>query len=211
MADTTAAETGGSDDKSGTRFEAIIATLLGLAAILVAVASYQGSLRDGDSIKAFNEGIRAVNDSNGWFTEATQKASRDQGLFLEYAKAAQAEDGDLATYLKEAIMDENLRGAVKEWEDDDTNEIATPLDAPKYETPEAAEGERLAKLTDRKFAEARALDEEGDQYNLVGVIVASSLFFLGIAGVVRSKKTRLFGTVLGAATLVGSFGIWLTI
>lgn len=193
------------------RFEAVIATLLGLAAILVAVASYQGSLRDGDSIKSFNEGIRSINDANGFFTEATQTVSRDQTLFLEYAKAAQSENGDLAEYLKAAIMDDNLRGAVKEWEDDKTDEIATPLDAPSYEVPQQAEAERLVKKTDSEFAQARDLDGEGDEYNLVGVIVASSLFFLGIAGVVRSPRTRLIGTVLGAATLVVSTGIWLTI
>uniref|UniRef100_UPI003569A20D hypothetical protein n=1 Tax=Paraconexibacter sp. TaxID=2949640 RepID=UPI003569A20D len=178
------------NDTHRDRFEAIIATLLGLAAILVAVASYQGSLRDGDSIKSFNEGIRSINDANGFFTEATQTAGRDQALFLEYAKAAQSDNADLASYLKEAIMDDNLRGAVDAWENDKTDEIATPLDAPEYEVPQQNEAERLVKVTDRQFATARSLDEEGDKFNLVGVIVASSLFFLGIAGVVRSRRTR---------------------
>ena len=85
-------------DKNDThrqRFEAIIATLLGLAAILVATASYQSSLRDGESIKSFNEGIRSINDANGYFTDATQATARDQALFLEYAKAAQSDNADL--------------------------------------------------------------------------------------------------------------------
>ncbi len=199
------------NDTHRQRFEAIIATLLGLAAILVAVASYQGSLRDGDSIKSFNEGIRSVNDANGFFTDATQATARDQALFLEYAKAAQSDNADLGAYLKEAIMDDNLRGAVEEWENDKSDEIATPLDAPSYAVPQQDEAERLVKQTDRQFATARALDEEGDTFNLVGVIVASSLFFLGIAGVVRSRRTRLIGTVLGATTLLVASGIWLTI
>lgn len=193
------------------RLETVIATLLGLAAVLVAVTSYQGSLRDGDSIKSFNEGIRAVNDANGFFNEAVQTASRDQALFLEYAKAIQGDDADLAEYLKTAIMDETLQGAVKEWEDDESNEIPTPLEAPSYGVAAQAEGEKLAKVTDAKFAEARTLDEEGDDFNLVGVIVASSLFFLGIAGVADAWRTKLATAGLGLVTFVASFGLWLAI
>ncbi len=193
------------------RFEGLIATLLGLAAILVAVASYQGSLRDGDSLKSFNEGIRSINDANGFFTEAVQTSSRDQALFLEYAKAAQSDNSDLAEYLKGAIMDDNLRGAVDEWENDETDEILTPLDAPSYAVPAQEEGERLTALTNRQFAEAKALDGEGDDYNLVGVIAASSLFFLGIAGVANSLRTKLVGTGLGLVTLLVSTALYITV
>ena len=193
------------------RFEPIIATMLGLAAILVAVAGYQGSLRDGDSIKSFNEGIRSINDANGFFNEAVQTVSADQALFLEYAKAGQEGNEDLAAYLKGALMSETLVAAVDEWEADETNEIATPLDAPSYTVEAQTEGERLTALTDRQFATARDLDGEGDDYNLVGVIVASSLFFLGIAGVVRSPRTKIAGTVLGAVTLIVAAGLWVAV
>jgi len=193
------------------RLEILIASLLGLAAILVAVAGYQASLRDGDSVKSFNEGIRATNDANGFYNEASQTFGRDQSLFLEYAKAAQdPKQADLGTYLHDAIMDDNLRGAVDEWQADDSG-IATPLDAKSYAVPEQDEAERLSKVTDHKFAEARALDDEGDKYSLVGVIVASSLFFLGIAGVMSSIRTKIVGTAAGAISLAVAFGIWLTI
>ncbi len=58
--------------KTRSRFELVIALLLGLAAVLTAVASFQGALRSGDSLKAFNEGIRSVNDANGYYNEAAQ-------------------------------------------------------------------------------------------------------------------------------------------
>lgn len=197
--------------KTRGRFELIIALLLGLAAVLTAVASYQGALRSGDSLKAFNEGIRAVNDANGYYNEAAQVVSRDQALFLEYAKAAQSENADLTAYVKGALMDDNLRAAVEDWENTEDDEVLTPLDSDKYEVPQQAEAERLTKKTDQKFNEARALDDEGDQYDLVGVIVASALFFLGIAGVVTSMRIKFFATILGSVTLVVSFVMWLAI
>lgn len=193
------------------RIEIAIAALLGLAAILVAVAGYQSTLRDGDSIKAFNEGIRSTNDSNAFFNEAVQTATRDQSLFLEFAKATQEDNSDLAQYLYENVMDDNLRGAVDEWQKDESNEIGSPLEAPAYALPQQTEGERLTKVTDRKFTEARALDDEGDQYSLVGVIVASALFFLGIAGVMSSMRTKVVGTAAGSISLLVAFAIWLTI
>ena len=198
-------------ESNGSRLEIVIATLLGLAAVLVAVTGYQAALRDGDSIKSFNEGIRSTNDANAFFNEAVQVVNRDQGLFLEFAKASQEDSEELAQYLLTNIMDENLQVATNEWLEDESNEILTPLEAPSYELPQQAEAERLTDETDRQFAEAVRLDNEGDDYGLVGVIVASSLFFLGIAGVMRSRTIKLAGTALGAVTLVVSFGLWLTV
>jgi len=77
--------------------------------------------------------------------------------------------------------------------------------------PAQGEAERLEKLTDRQFVEAKGLDDEGGRFNLVGVIVASSLFFLGIAGVMRNMRTKIIGTVLGAASLIASIAIYATI
>ena len=192
------------------RLEIAIAILLGLAAVLTAVVGFQGSLRDGDSIKSFNEGIRASNDANGFYNDASQTFGRDQQTFLEYAKAVQSGDDDLTTYLHDGIMDDNLRAAVDDWAKPE-NDIASPLDSDLYKTPDADQGEKLAKETDQKFAEARALDDEGDKFNLVGVITASSLFFLGIAGVMSARRTKLAGVSLGAITLVVSIVMWLTV
>lgn len=200
------------NERNRGRMEVIIATLLGLAAVLTAVAGYQSALRGGDSIQSFNDGIRSTNDANAFYSEATQTVSRDQALFLEYAKAAQdPKTAELSQYLKATLMDENLSKATDEWQDDETDKIATPLDAPSYAVPQQDEAERLSKLTDRQFNEARALDDEGDQYDLVGVIVASSLFFLGIAGVMSSFRIKLVGTALGTGTLVAATAIWLSI
>lgn len=193
------------------RFDPYIAVLLGLSAILVAVSGYQATLNDGDSIKAFNEANLSTSNANGFYNEAVQVNSRDQALFVQFAAATQQDDDSLATYVYEKLMDENLRVATDEWSEDETDEIASALEAPSYEVPQQAEAERLEKLAGKQFAEAKSFDKKGDDYSLVGVIVATSLFFLGIAGVMQSPRIKLAGLALGTATLVGAFGMWLTI
>jgi hypothetical protein len=193
------------------RLDLLIATLLGLAAILTAVASYQATVKDGQMTDSYNIGIRATNDANAFFGEAFQTVARDQALFLDYAAAAQQENADLAEYLENAIMDDNMRAAVKEWREDEADELATPFDAPAYELPAQAEAERLTEVTEQRFAQARQRNEKGDRYTLVGVIVATSLFFLGIAGVMPALRTKLVATGAGAITLVVAFGLWLTV
>jgi hypothetical protein len=200
-----------STSKKRDRLEAMIAILLGIAAVFVAVAGYQSALRNGDSIDSFNQGIRSINDANTFFNQAVQKQTTDQALFLEYAKATQDGNDTLRTYLRRNIMDPNLRAGLREWENDATDKVLSPLTADAYQIPEQAEGERLEKLTNRQFETARALDNKGDRFDLVGVIVASSLFFLGIAGVMRNMRTKIVGVSLGAATLIAGFAMWLTI
>jgi hypothetical protein len=192
------------------RLDLVIATLLGLAAVLIAVASYQATLKDGEMTDSYNQGIRATNDANGFFGEAFQTTARDQALFLDFAQAAQQENAELAEYLQSAIMDDNLRAAVEEWQEDG-NEAATPFETEAYELPAQAEAERLTEETERQFAQAREHNETSDRYTLVGVIVVTSLFFLGIAGVMPALRTKLVATGAGAITLLVAFGLWLTV
>lgn len=188
-------------ESSTSRLETLLAVLLGLAAIITAFAAYNASLKDGDTIKAYNQGIRSITDANGYYNEAIQQVNRDEGVFIQFATAAFEDNLDLRDYLREGLMDDNLRGAVKEWEDTD---LISPIEAEAYEVPAQAEAEKLEKQTNAKFAEAQVLDDSGDRYELAGVIGAVSLFFLGIGGVFRSARMKVTATAIGAAVLVVS-------
>lgn len=190
------------------RLETLLAVLLGAAAIITAFAAYNASLKDGDTIKAYNQGIRSITDANGFYNQALQQVNRDEGVFIQFATAAFEDNLDLRDYLREGLMDENLRGAVKEWEDSD--DLASPIDAEAYQVPAQAEAETLEKRTNERFAEAQTLDDSGDRYELAGVIGAVSLFFLGIAGVFRSTRMKLTATTIGAVVLVVSAGMTLS-
>jgi hypothetical protein len=175
------------------RWEIMIASLLGLAAIATAFAAYQAELKDGDSIKNFNEGIRSVSDANQAYLEGNQQFVQDQGLFLEYAKAANNDDPDLAEYMKTLMSKELVAGI--DWWQNTKNDADTPFvdENPKYSIPAYATGEELTKKTDAQFKSAKQLDEDGDRFTLITVILAATLFLYGIAAVSKNHTVR-YGT-----------------
>jgi hypothetical protein len=82
-----------------------------------------------------------------------------------------------------------------------------PIDSEYYELPAAAEAERLEAQADDKFAEANANDEKGDNYSLVTVLLATSLFLYGVAAVSHARNVKLgtagAGLAIFLASLVG--------
>jgi hypothetical protein len=193
------------------RLELWLAALLGVAAIATAFAAYQGALKSGDSIKEFNHGIRSINDANTFFTQSNQLVARDQQLFLEYAKAKYEEKDDLARYIRVTLMEPNLRAGLREWERSGDDGPLTPLDAKAYKVEDADEGTRLEKQTNRQFDEAARLDDRGDRYDLITVILAVALFFFGIAGVLRVFRTKLVLAAMGSVVLIGGLVMLATV
>ena len=190
--------------RDSNKFEIIVASLLGLAALLTAFAAYRGEIHSGDSIKAYQEGIRSVSDANQQFVEGNQQYAFDSQLFLEFVKATQADDVDLATYLQDDLMEEPLKSSLKEWSDMGDDGPATPLLLDSY-VPEAyVQAVKLEEQTAQKFELARTEDDIGDKWVLVTVFLASSLFLLGIAGVGRVRTIRIGSLAAGSLVLLVS-------
>lgn len=184
----------------GDRFDVVLAVLLGLAAVATAFAAYKAELRDGDSIKAFNEGIRATDKASQQTTEGNQQFAQDQAQFLEYAKAAQQDDTELVAYLRTSLMSEELVAGIEWWEND-KGDANTPFvdENPKYAIAAYGEAERLDKQAGQRFEEAVDKDDEGDRYTLITVILATALFLYGIASVARVTTVKLGTAAAGAA------------
>lgn len=196
------------------RFEVLIATLLGLAAALTAFAGYKASTFDGETLKAFQVANRTVSDANTFYTQGNQTTAEDHTLFTEYAKANFAKQEELSDYL-ETLMRPELVAAIRWWEDPANEATAgeTPFgdENPKYEVSDFEEAEDLTKKTDELFAAAARSGDRGDQYTQVTVILALSLFLLGIAGVARQSRVRVATVIVGAIVLVGATGMMLSI
>jgi hypothetical protein len=198
-------------DRRSHRWDLIIAALLGLAAVATAFAAYQAELKNGDSIKAFNEGIRAVSDSNQAYIEGNQQYVQDQALFLEFAKAANADDTGLAEYMT-SLMSEELQAGIKWWQRDDVDADTPFVDEnPDYSIPAYATGEELLKKTDAKFEQAKDLDEDGDRYTLITVILAAALFLYGISAVSKNWTVRYATAGIGITILVVSVALFATV
>ena len=174
----------------------ILAIVLGLAAVTAAWVAFQSSAFGGEVTTRYNEGIRATDLASQAYTEGNQNLVEDQGIFLEYVKAAYAGDEDLAGYIRENLMSEDLALAIEWWETDGADYDSPFVEEnPDYVLAAFETGAELDAEAEAHFAAAEAADAEGDQYDLLLVILAVVLFLLGMVGVVRGRGLRfgLFG------------------
>ena len=192
------------------RFDILIATLLGIAAVATAFAAYQAELHDGDSLKAFNEGNRTVSDANQWYLQGNQIQAQDQALFIEYAKALRSDDTELAAYFEQELMRPELVKAIAWWKKDEKAQTPFVERNPDYVIEEFAQGEADTKKTNRLFATAKDEDEKGDRYTLITVILAAALFLYGIAAVAKQVRVRNFATAIGLGIFVLAAALLIT-
>ena len=75
---------------------------------------------------------------------------------------------------------------------------------PDYEVEEYAKAEVLNEEVDAHFAAAADADDEGTRFDLITVLLAVTLFFLGLSTVMRKKSTRTGLVAIGAVGLAVS-------
>ena len=189
--------------------ETLLAVLFGIAAIATAFSSYQASQLSGDVISGYNEGIRKANEVSQLNSEGTQILSGDKALFLEYMKTTQGstKDPNMTAYIKGQLMRPELEAGVDWW----SNTKGSGLDPfvernPKYEVAQFAEADALNEEVEEHFSTAAELDEEGAKFDLITVLLAVTLFFLGLSTVMRKKGTRTGLLAIGALALSLSIG-----
>lgn len=192
------------------RLELLVALLLGLAATVTAWAAFQGSQYDGQMLTAFTEANLSLSDANQLYSEGTQEWIQDEQLFFEYAKAISENDEELAFYLRESLMRDELVAAIEWWEEQPGDEFLTPFveENPNWVIPAYVLADDLAEDTDDFFLDGEEANKTGDTYNLITVLLAASLFVLGIATTFRVLRMRMIVIAVGALILVVS-SIWM--
>jgi len=195
------------DEQSSNRTEVLIAVLLGIAAIVTAWCSFQAS-QLGDVVqKSFSEGIRAADAASQAYNSAITNDSRDQTFFLEFAKAAQADDEETAMYVLETLMSPELAAAVEWWsaQPDDSGFDSTFVEEnPDWSNALYEEAAALDESSQAFFDAADEADNDADGVDLLTVILALALFFLGVAGLSRQRKVMIGLSVIGAVVILFS-------
>lgn len=187
--------------------EIMIAVALGIGAILTALSVYLIDQHDDEAQLKFNTGVRSITEATGGYVEGAQQQGADEALFFEYVDAAQDRVG-VARYLLDTIMRPELKAMVRYWAN---SPLQTPFteENPRYETPEIDEAEALTAQANEDFATAREEQDIGDRYILAGVIIATSLFLFGIAGVTNTFKIRIVTMAIGTVVLLVATGIFI--
>ena len=177
--------------------------MLGLTAIASAYAAWRNEQRNHDATAHFSEGIRDYDNGGQFYGEGQSVLSRDESLFLEYAKANQLGQGKLATYIFDNLMSPTLQAGVRWWEGPNTHTSHparnpfSPHD-PVYKIQQLADADTSYDASKTNFTEARADQEKADHYTLIEVILATSLFLYGVAGVTGNPRSKRAIVVIGS-------------
>ena len=196
------------------RVEQIIAVMLGLAAIITAWTAFQSS-QLGDKVQeSFSEGIRSSDQASQEYNTAIATDNQDQAIFLEYAKALVAEDEVTATYIQESLMSPELAAAVQWWieQPDDTGPDSPFVEEnPNWDDGSWTIAADLDVEAQEYFDSARQADADGDEFDLLEVIVTLSLFLFGIASLVRQQKIQVGLAAVGGIILIYSIVMTITL
>jgi len=196
------------------RVEQVIAIMLGLAAIITAWTAFQ-STQLGDKVQeSFSEGIRSSDAASQEYNTAIATDNQDQALFLEYAKALVAEEEVTATYIHETLMSTELAAAVDWWlEQPEESAPDSPFveENPNWDDTSWTTAEELDVEAQQFFDTARDADSEGDEFDLLEVIVTLSLFLFGIASLVRQQKIQVGLAAVGGIILFYSIIMTITL
>ena len=189
------------------RVEQIIAVMLGLAAIITAWTAFQSS-QLGDKVQeSFSEGIRSSDQASQEYNTAIATDNQDQAIFLEYAKALVSEDEVTATYIQESLMSPELAAAVEWWieQPDDTGPDSPFVEEnPNWDDSSWNTAADLDVEAQQYFDSARQADADGDEFDLLEVIVTLSLFLFGVASLVRQQKIQVGRAAVGGVILIYS-------
>lgn len=205
-------ETHSPSEKWEGRLELIAVILLGLAATATAWGAFQGGQYDGQMLTAFTEANLSLSDANALYNEGTQTFIFDELIFLRYIEAVEEGDAKFANFLRNSLMSDQLVAGIEWWETDG-DDFDTPFvdENPAYVIESFKQADELTEQTDASFEEGKRANKTGDKYNLITVLLAASLFVLGIATSFKVLRVRAGLIGIGALILVLSTGWMLTL
>jgi hypothetical protein len=194
------------------RTELIIVILLGLVSLAVAYASFEASLYGGIQQSSYTKGNKLQTEAESLYLEGNQQFTQDSQTIQQLAVLGIAADAGDAT--AEAQYQELYFIAVSE-DLDAAIQNGAQLDADEpefYHDPQADEEYQnvlFGAYADRAD-EGEALIAKGDEANGFGdlltlstVLMAISLFLLGVAAVLRRPRAQI---ALAAIAVVISIG-----
>jgi hypothetical protein len=180
--------------------EPVSALLLGLAAVLTAVAAYLSSVQSGDEDEARARSIDANARAYSLTNAATQTRAADQAMFAAWAEAGFDESAvGLAEYLT-TLMRPELQTAIAAWsETPDEGGPDTPFEMAEYVIPAELEADEARAEGAEQDDVAQAAAEKGDGYDKSTIYLALALFFAGIATTFRRRTYA--GTLLAVSAV----------
>lgn len=182
------------------RLEIIAALLLSITTVVTAWSAYQSSRWSGDMSVLFNEANAARAQESRQLALADSQLTIDVGVFLNYVEAVANENKALSDFLYARFRPE-MKVAVTAWLATDPlqnpDAPPTPFEMPEYVLAAREEAARLNTLAAEKSAAALVANQVGDDYTLLAILFAATLFFAGISTKFQSLRVAVLLLLIG--------------
>lgn len=204
----------------GANIELLIAILLGLVSVATAYASFQGALYDSMMAGAYAEGTQQAAEGESLYLEANQQFMQDTQVFNQLSELQVGIDNGepLAQEKYDTLafqgVSEEFGAAIERAAEQtaaDPGYFYSPLDDEEYQaflfSPYSDKSEQAAATT----AKGNEYNGLSDRLTLYTVLMAVSLFLLGIAALLKQLRTQYVliatGTVISVVAIVLSLQI----
>lgn len=191
----------------GTRLERVLvhselisAILLAIATVGTAWCAYQSVVWSGIQTFQIAESNRLSREATMLHLVANQQAMLDISTFLSYLNARESGRLELADMYRRRFRPE-LESAVDGWEKLDRPPAAG---LPEFDSRLQQQAEAAAAKSNRLLKDAHRVNHNADTYLLATVMLASVLFFAGVATKFKHADIRFFLLLLGVLNLGGA-------
>jgi hypothetical protein len=192
--------------------EVVIAILLGLVSVATAYSSFQAALYDGKVIESNTQATTLATEAESLYLEGNQQYVQDAQLLdrltdlqldienpdAAISAAAQIKYDTIYFQSVSEDLDAAIAAAAVQNEAD-PDFYVSPLDDEDYQASLFGSYAETKDGADEALAQAKRNGAYGDQLTLNTVLLALSLFLLGIGAVVRAFKVR---AILGGVAVV---------
>jgi len=182
--------------------EMLAVLLLGIATIGTAWCGYQASRWNQEQGDISREGSDLRIEANRQFGLATQAIVYDANLVAQYAKAVVDGDTDLQQFFRTTLFRPAFLPVLERWEEAIKAGETPPnlLQDSDYVGGQLADYEATQSKAEAKDIEAKEAGNNGDDYVLVTVLLASALFFAGVTTSFKMQVARLM--LIGLAAVL---------
>ena len=194
--------------RSNNRLSEMIAVLmLGVATIGTAWSGYQASRWNQDQSDIARQGSDLRVEANRQFGLATQTILYDANLVTQYAKAVSDGDTKLQDFMKSTLFRTDFLPVIERWQDAVRAGQTPPrlLEDRDYVDEQLAPYQETQAKAEAKDLEAKEAGDNGDDYVLLTLLLASALFFAGVTTSFKLELARLM--LLGLAGVLLAYCI----
>ena len=200
--------------KRDRRVELFAAILLSAATVVTAWSACQATRWSGEQAENYTTASAKRTESVRASNLANRQVLIDVSTFLDWIDATGEGDGVLAADIHERMRAEFLP-AFDTWLVSGDPGLAippgTPFTLPEYVLEAQQEADRLEAEAAAAFDDGGEANQVSDNFVLAAVLLASVLFFSGLAGTFDSLRAQVLLLSLGAVTFIAGGGIVLTL